>query len=389
MRLLGATLAFANVYFSEKFDDVTYETRWAASTWKDAQMGSFSLARGDHANKDDADALGLKTVEDAHFFGWSANFPKFSNEGKDLIIQYQLLYSKKINCGGGYIKVGATIDDPLVFGGDTQYNIMFGPDKCGYDKRTHLIFRHHKGEKNVLKKTELPYKQDDENVSHLYRMILKPDNSVKVEIDGEEVFNGSLEKDWELLEPEEIDDPEDKKPDDWVDEAMMDDPTSVKPDDWVDVKRIPDENAKKPEDWDDSEDGEWEKPMIDNPDYKGEWRAEKIKNPEFKGDWKAKRIANPKFEKDDSLYSYPEFGAIGIDVWQVEAGSIFDNIIITDDIEEANKFAKLYKDVRAVEKAKLDAIEAKAAEEEAEKKEEQELGLDSGPSDEEEEDDDE
>jgi len=27
--------------------------------------------------------------------------------------------------------------------------------------------------------------------------------------------------------------------------------------------------AKKPDDWDDEEDGEWEAPMIDNPEYKG------------------------------------------------------------------------------------------------------------------------
>lgn len=30
----------------------------------------------------------------------------------------------------------------------------------------------------------------------------------------------------------EIDDPEDKKPGDWVDEAQIRDPTAVKPDDW-------------------------------------------------------------------------------------------------------------------------------------------------------------
>ena len=31
---------------------------------------------------------------------------------------------------------------------------------------------------------------------------------------------------------------------------------------------IPDPDAKKPEDWDDDMDGEWEPPMIPNPDYK-------------------------------------------------------------------------------------------------------------------------
>merc|ERR1712073_111752 len=79
------------------------------------------------------------------------------------------------------------------------YNIMFGPDKCGYTKRTHLIFTY-KG-KNVLKKSDLAYKQDGEGTSHLYTMILKPDNTVLVEIDQEEIYKGSIKEDWEVLKP--------------------------------------------------------------------------------------------------------------------------------------------------------------------------------------------
>ena len=30
-------------------------------------------------------------------------------------------------------------------------------------------------------------------------------------------------------------------------------------------------------------DGEWEPPMIDNPDYKGEWKPRQIDNPDYKG----------------------------------------------------------------------------------------------------------
>lgn len=45
---------------------------------------------------------------------------------------------------------------------------------------------------------------------------------------------------------------------------------------------IPDPDAKKPEDWDDEMDGEWEPPMIDNPDYKGEWKPKQIDNPDYK-----------------------------------------------------------------------------------------------------------
>eukprot|EP00913_Durusdinium_trenchii_P018909 g17767.t1 len=130
---------------------------------------------------------------------------------------------------------------------------------------------------------------------------------------------------------QEIKDPADKKPSDWVDDSMMDDPEDKKPADWVEEKRIVDAKAKKPDDWDDEEDGEWEAPMIDNPDYKGEWTVKRISNPAYKGIWEAKKIANPEFVDDDGLYKFDDFGFIGFDLWQVKGNTIFDNIIITDD----------------------------------------------------------
>ena len=63
-------------------------------------------------------------------------------------------------------------------------------------------------------------------------------------------------------------DPEAKKPEDWDDNEKIDDPTDEKPEDWEKPEHIPDPDAKKPEDWDDEMDGEWEPPMIDNPEYK-------------------------------------------------------------------------------------------------------------------------
>merc|ERR1711972_848858 len=108
-----------------------------------------------------------------------------------------------------------------------------------------------------------------------------------------------------------------------------------RPDDWVEEKRIVDPEAKKPDDWDDEEDGEWEAPMKDNPEYKGEWNV--------------KRISNPEYEDDDKLYKYDDFGFIGFDLWQVKGGTIFDNVIITDDASEADAFAKKWKALSEVE----------------------------------------
>merc|ERR1712014_567137 len=304
------------------------------------------------------------------FFGIAASFDSFSNEGKDLIIQYQAKYEKDVECGGGYLKIGPALKDLSTFGDPTPYNIMFGPDKCGYTKRTHLIFNY-KG-KNVLKKSDLSYKQEGEGTSHLYRMVLKPDNTVRVEIDEEKIYEGSLKEDWELLKPKEIPDPDDKKPDDWVDDSMIDDPETKKPDDWVEAKRIVDADAKKPDDWDDEEDGEWEAPMKDNPEYKGEWSAKRISNPAYKGFWEQKKIANPEYKDDDSLYKYADIGFLGFDLWQVKGGTIFDNIILTDDQSEADAFAKKWKELSEVEKSKKKEEEESKAAEEKKKEDEDE-----------------
>merc|ERR1712056_110636 len=217
-------------------------------------------------------------------------------------------------------------------------------------KRTHLIFNY-KG-KNVLKKSDLSYKQEGEGTSHVYRMALKPDNTVRVEIDEEKIYEGSLKEDWEVLKPKEISDPDDKKPDDWVDDSMIDDPETKKPDDWVEEKRIVDSEAKEPDDWDDEDDGEWEAPMKDNAAYKGDWYGKRISNPAYKGIWEAKKIANPEYVDDDSVYKFEDFGFLGFDLWQVKAGSIFDNVIVTDDIAEADVFAKKWKELSEAENAK-------------------------------------
>merc|ERR1712100_440323 len=246
---------------------------------------------------------------------------------------------------------GPKMSDPSTFGDPTVYNIMFGPDKCGYTKRTHLIFNY-KG-KNVLKKSDLAYKQEGEGTSHLYRMVLKSDNTVRVEIDEEQIYEGALKEDWEVLKPKEISDPDDKKPGDWADASMIDDPEDKKPDDWVEEKRIVDAEAKKPDDWDDEEDGEWEAPMKDNPDYKGDWNVKRIPNPAYKGVWEAKKIANPEYEDDDNVYKYDDFGFIGFDLWQVKGGTIFDNVIITDDKAEADTFAAKWKALSEAESSKM------------------------------------
>merc|ERR1712166_363909 len=84
----------------------------------------------------------------------------------------------------------------------------------------------------------------------------------------------------------------------------------------------------------------------------GEFEVKRISNPAYKGFWEANKIANPAYVDDDKVYSYADFGFIGFDLWQVKGGTIFDNVIITDDVAEADVFAKKWKALSEVEKAK-------------------------------------
>ena len=120
----------------------------------------------------------------------------------------------------------------------------------------------------------------------------------------------------------------------------------------------------KPEDWDDEMDGEWEPAMIDNPEYKGEWKPKQIPKPAYKGKWVHPKIANPEYTTEPLLYKYDDIGTLGFDLWQVKSGSIFDNILLSDDPKEAKAFAReTWEVTKAAEKKmedELDAAEEKA-----------------------------
>ncbi len=125
-------------------------------------------------------------------------------------------------CGGGYIKLLPASLDPKEFNGDSEYSIMFGPDRCGYDvSRIHAIFGH--DGKNLLKKDDIKLEYNDKNeFTHLYTLIVHPDNTYEVLLDQTSKSSGSLYDHW-AFEQKQIDDPTDKKPSDWVDEAKIPD----------------------------------------------------------------------------------------------------------------------------------------------------------------------
>jgi len=369
--LLGlAAAAFAEVYFKEEFD-AGWESRWVKSTSKGSDAGEFDASAGKFYA--DASDKGLHTKQDAKFYQISAKLPKsFSNKGKDLVFQFSVKHEQNIDCGGGYFKLLPAPLDQTSFSGDSKYHIMFGPDICGYStKKTHVILTY-KGENKLIKKEP---RAETDTFTHLYTLILRPDNTYVVKIDGSEVQKGSLKEDWDFLAPKEINDPAAKKPSDWVDEKQIADPMDKKPEGWDDTpKEIADPDAKKPDDWDDELDGTWEAPMINNPEYKGEWKPKMIDNPAYKGEWVHPKIANPDFKDDDSIYAFDDMSYIGLEVWQVKAGTIFDHILVTDDVAEAEKAVSVVEKQRDAEKKASEKEEAdnRAKEEEERKKKESE-----------------
>jgi calreticulin len=366
--------ASATVLFKETFDD-TWEERWAEGKAGDKTLGKFELTAGKYYGGEEADAKGIMTSEDARHYFLSHKFAEpISNAGKDLVIQYSVKYTETPDCGGAYIKLMQDFET-ADFDNESPYNIMFGPDQCGGTKRVHAIITYN--DKNVLKTSDVSLSIYD-TYTHLFTFVLKADQTYEIFVDNESKASGEITDDWDVLLPKKIQDPDVSKPEDWSDEPMIDDPEDVKPEGWDDIEEnIIDPEASKPEDWDDEDDGEWEAPTIKNPEYKGEWSAKRIDNPEYKGEWVHPEIDNPEFKEDKTLHESTSYG-VGFELWQVKAGSLFDNIIVTDSLEEAQAFAKeTYEAAKDAEKTMKEdadkaAEEASKAEEEAAADEEDE-----------------
>jgi len=371
--------AFAEIYFEDRFDKDDWESRWVQSTHKGAEAGKFAWTAGKFYGDAEKDK-GIQTSQDAKFYALSSEFKPASTAEKPFVVQFTVKHEQNIDCGGGYAKLFDCSLDQTDMHGESPYKIMFGPDICGPGtKKVHVIFNYK--EQNHLIKKEIRCK--DDVFTHLYTLIVQPDGTYEVLIDNESAQKGSLDEDWDFLPPKMIKDPEASKPEDWDDRAKIDDPEDSKPEDWDQPEHIADPDATKPEDWDDEMDGEWEPPMIDNPEYKGEWKPRQIDNPEYKGKWVHPEIDNPEYDAEEGkkLGKYDEICKIGFDLWQVKSGTIFDNILITDDPEEAKKIGeetwgqtkdaekKMKDEQDEEEKAKAEAEQKNAEDEEDEDEE--------------------
>jgi len=346
--------------------------------------------------------MGLVVSDQARRHAVSTVFPKAFSTKQGLVVQYELQLKKGLQCGGAYIKLLAASEqlDQDGFTAGTPYTIMFGPDKCGATNKVHFILRHKHPvtgeitEKHLVKPPELV----TDTKTNLYTAIVGTDSSVQILINGKVVKSASLLEvaDFEpsINPPKEISDPNDSKPSDWVDESkiptpgaakpddwdedapmQIPDPLKTKPDDWLDdaPEMVPDESASMPGDWDLAEDGDWEAPLIPNPDckahgcgewkaptianpqYKGKWFSPKIDNPEYRGVWGPRSIPNPDYENmDPTPFDMLPIGGVGIELWTMDDGLLFDNILITSDPAVA---AGVASKTHLVRKGVEDAIE--------------------------------
>jgi len=359
-------LTSATVWFREDFSDSNWESRWVQSEKRpEHERGKLALSAGQHFT-DETKERGLKTTEDARFYHLTTGFEEFDNKGKTLVLQYSLKQDQRIDCGGGYVKLHPAGIDQKSYDGESVYNIMFGPDICGSTRRTHVILNR-RGSNHLIKE-DIPTETD--TVTHVYTLILKPDNTFQVLTDNKESRAGNIEDHFDILESKEIPDPAISKPADWVDETHIDDPEDLKPEGYDEITpEIVDPEAAKPADWDDELDGEWEAPKVPNPAYKGPWRPKRVANPAYKGEWVHPKIANPKYVSDANLYAFDSFKYVGIEIWQVKAGSVFGNFLVTDDVDlaktEADNILTRVQGERDGEAAAEEAARAKEAEEAA------------------------
>ncbi|TNN09462.1 Calreticulin [Schistosoma japonicum] len=200
--LLSYRVSGEKVWFSETFPDEKSIDGWIQSTFNGDKQGEFKIEAG-KSPVNPIEDLGLKTTQDARFYGIARKISEpFSNRDKTLVLQFTVKFDKTVTCGGAYIKLLGSDIDPKTFHGETPYKIMFGPDICGMaTKRIHVIFNY-KGQNHLIKK-DIPCKDDQK--THLYTLIVRPDNSYEVLVDNEKVESGLLEEDWNMLAPKMID----------------------------------------------------------------------------------------------------------------------------------------------------------------------------------------
>ncbi|XP_054154677.1 calnexin-like [Oppia nitens] len=397
--VLYATPNIDNYYIYEHFDDrQDFDSRWLRSAIPKPDSnehkydGEWAITSTTQSLKGDS-CLIVKSRAKHHAISAKLDKVFKFHENKPLVMQYEVQFRNGQECGGAYLKLlSAPSGDLKKLNDGTQYSIMFGPDKCGNEMKLHFIFQHRNPKNGSLQEKHWKMASGVNKIDELFkdsrwhqlRLEIDTDNQFEITMDKTSVGKGSLLEDFQppVNPPKFIDDPNDSKPENWDERERIPDPDAVKPDDWdeSEPRKMADPKAKKPDDWDEDEpemipdseakqpgdwdtemDGEWEaplianpqcakiagcgkwsQPLIDNPQYKGKWRAPMIVNPAYKGKWAPKKIANPDFYEDPNPFTnLLPIDAVAFELWTISDGIAFDNILITDDKDVAQHISSL------------------------------------------------
>ena len=378
-------------FFFESFEDPEWKSRWVISPETNGKFETRETKGKDGIVKEKM----LYSVDNGNH-AISHIFPKSINmTGKEFVIQYELRAESKFGCSRGTI-LKLYSDElfkftPSNYLSRKSYALAFGHNECNGKSKTRFNWGH----KNLRKKDSrgrywlelkqmarpkrITMKQND-TLTHLYTLIIQKDASFQMLIDGVAMSKGSLVADTDFRPPvnppKMIDDPADKKPDDWDDRAQIPDPEIVEkmktippfiinpqkvemPKTWQpnEPLYIPDPTAIRPPEWDEDFMGPWEVPMIpnpvcipsqekgcgpyeppfiSNPEFIPLRNIKKIKNPNYKGVYPRRQIPNPNYyeEKNPQLLV---FNAIGFE-GSFEANIGINNIYIGTSIDALNKW---------------------------------------------------
>ncbi|EGV63811.1 Calreticulin-domain-containing protein [Yamadazyma tenuis ATCC 10573] len=354
---------------AKKDDKFSYSGEWAIEP-----ASKYPGISGDSG-------LVLKTKAAHHAISYKLDTP-FDNTDNDLVLQYEIKTQDGLECGGTYIKLlNKDFDQSGPFSSQTPFQLMFGPDKCGSNDKIHFIINRKNPITNTYEEKHLsqaPMSRSTQ-VSTLYTLIFKRNSDFEIRINGQVVKAGNVLSKPHLLKPKlnppkEIEDATMKKPDDWEDEefifdesvqkpedydekyasAFIPDPEDTKPEGWLDDEPsyIVDASVKKPEEWIDEEDGEWMPPALRNPkctvgcgewkpklisnkNYKGPWTPSFIPNPRYKGQWRPSKVPNPYYYEDHHPSNLGLIGGLGFELWSMEKDILFDNIYLGHSVQEA------------------------------------------------------
>ncbi|XP_028815762.1 calnexin-like isoform X2 [Denticeps clupeoides] len=266
----------------------------------------------------------------------------YSFTDKPLCLQYEVQFQKGVECGGAYIKLLTDVsslrlescDRPIR--GEARTAARDGPQGVLHRPQPTSL---HPAKGSLLEDMDPPVNPP--------RDILDPDDSKPESWDDRPL----------------IPDPRATKSLDWDEETprLIPDPSAQKPLGWLvgEEPFIPDPEARPPVDWSEEMDGAWEAPLISNPmcaeasgcgpwtpptipnpAYRGKWKPPMIDNPNYQGKWQPRSIPNPAYFEDLQPFRMSPVAAVGLELWSLTGGVLFDNILLCDSLDVAQRWTQ-------------------------------------------------